>query len=427
MFPTPPRGLLALSPLFVFLLLYLGTGLVAGDFYKMPITVAFLGTCVYGVLITRGNLEERLTLFSRGAGQPGLLLMLWIFMLAGAFAASARQMGAVDATVNLALHLLPEGLLPAGLFLAACFISISMGTSVGTVVALTPIAAGLSDSTGANLPFLVGIVVGGAYFGDNLSFISDTTIVATRSQGCKMSDKFMVNVRIVVPAALVALALYVCLGDEVQEPAKAASVEWLKVVPYLAVLGLALAGMNVLTVLTLGVLLCGIIGLTSGGYDLFGWVAAIGEGIAGMGDLILVTLLAGGLMELIRHGGGIDYVLKALTRRINGKRAAELTIAALVMLVNLCTANNTVAILTVGPLAKDIAERFGIDKRKSASLLDTFSCLAQSLLPYGAQLLMAAGLAGLSPADIIPHLYYPFLMGFAALLSILFRYPRKYS
>ncbi len=427
MYPTPPRGLVALSPLFVFLLLYLGTGLVAGDFYKMPITVAFLGTCVYAVLISRGNLEERLTLFSRGAGQPGLLLMLWIFMLAGAFAASARQMGAVDATVNLALQLLPEGLLPAGLFLAACFISISMGTSVGTVVALTPIAAGLADSTGANLPFLAGIVVGGAYFGDNLSFISDTTIVATRSQGCKMSDKFMVNVRIVVPAALVALVLYVCLGDEVQEPAKAASVEWLKVLPYLAVLCLAPAGMNVLTVLTLGVLLCGLIGLTSGGYDLFGWVAAIGEGIAEMGDLILVTLLAGGLMELIRHGGGIDYVLKALTRRIGGKRGAELTIAALVMLVNLCTANNTVAILTVGPLAKDIAERFGIDKRKSASLLDTFSCLSQSLLPYGAQLLMAAGLAGLSPADIIPHLYYPFLMGFAALGSILFRYPRKYS
>lgn len=422
------RGLLALSPLVVFLMLYLATSLVAGDFYKVPITVAFLATCIYAVGITTGlPLEKRVQLFSEGAGRPSLLLMLWIFVLAGAFAASAKQMGAIDATVNLSLHLLPGNWLLAGLFLAACFISLSIGTSVGTIVALTPIAAGIADKTGASLPLLVAIAVGGAYFGDNLSFISDTTITATRSQGCKLSDKFKVNSLIVVPAALVTLLLYIYLGHDIQAPQQLAAVDWIKVIPYLAVLATAVAGVDVLLVLTAGLALSGAIGLLTGSYDLFGWFESIGNGIMGMGELIIVTMLAGGLMELIRFNGGIDYVIARLTRKIRGKRGAELSIAALVVLVDLCTANNTVAIITVGPLAKEIADRFGVDKRKCASILDTFSCFAQGLIPYGAQMLMAAGLSALNPVRILPYLYYPMIMGAVALLSILFRYPKKYS
>lgn len=419
---------MALSPLAVFLILYLVTSLAAGDFYKVPITVAFLATCLYAVCITTGiPLEKRVRLFSEGAGHPNLMLMLWIFILAGAFAASAKQMGAIEATVNLSLRLLPGSWLLAGLFLSACFISLSIGTSVGTIVALTPIAAGIADKTGTTLPFVVAIVVGGAYFGDNLSFISDTTITATRSQGCRLSDKFKVNSLIVIPAALLTLVLYVYVGRNVEAPQQLPPVDWIKVIPYLAVLATAVAGVDVLLVLTAGLALSGAIGLLTGTYNLFGWFNAIGTGIMGMGELIIVTMLAGGLMELIRHNGGIDYVIAGLTRRIRSKRGAELSIAALVVLVDLCTANNTVAIITVGPLAREIAERFGVDRRKSASILDTFSCFAQGLIPYGAQMLMAAGLAALSPISILPYLYYPVIMGGVALMSILFRYPKRYS
>lgn len=419
---------MALSPLAVFLVLYLVAGMVSGNFYKMPVTVAFLATCIYALCITRGmTLENRVRLFSEGAGRPDLLLMLWIFILAGAFAASAKQTGAIDATVCLSLRLLPGNWLLAGLFLAACFISLSIGTSVGTIVALTPIAAGIADKTGTSLPFMVAIVVGGAYFGDNLSFISDTTITATRSQGCKLIDKFKVNSLIVGPAALVTLLLYIYLGRDVQAPQQIPPVDSIKVVPYLAVLATAVAGVNVMLVLTVGLILSGATGIFTGTYSLFGWFEAMGTGIMGMGELIIVTLLAGGLMELIRHNGGIDYVIAGLTRRIRGKRGAELSIAALVILADLCTANNTVAIITVGPLAREIAERFGVDKRKSASILDTFSCFAQGLIPYGAQMLMAAGLAALNPMSILPYLYYPLIMGGVALTSILLRYPKKYS
>lgn len=410
------------------MVLYLVAGMVSGNFYKMPVTVAFLATCIYALCITRGmTLENRVRLFSEGAGRPDLLLMLWIFILAGAFAASAKQTGAIDATVCLSLRLLPGNWLLAGLFLAACFISLSIGTSVGTIVALTPIAAGIADKTGTSLPFMVAIVVGGAYFGDNLSFISDTTITATRSQGCKLIDKFKVNSLIVGPAALVTLLLYIYLGRDVQAPQQIPPVDSIKVVPYLAVLATAVAGVNVMLVLTVGLILSGATGIFTGTYSLFGWFEAMGTGIMGMGELIIVTLLAGGLMELIRHNGGIDYVIAGLTRRIRGKRGAELSIAALVILADLCTANNTVAIITVGPLAREIAERFGVDKRKSASILDTFSCFAQGLIPYGAQMLMAAGLAALNPMSILPYLYYPLIMGGVALTSILLRYPKKYS
>lgn len=424
----PNRKFFALSPLFVFLGLYLVTSIIVNDFYKVPITVAFAVSSVYAICITRGiPLSERIERFSKGAATSSTMLMIWIFILAGAFAQSAKTMGAVNATVNLTLQILPESMLLPGLFLAACFISLSIGTSVGTVVALTPMAIGVAEQTGGNLPMIVAIVVGGSFFGDNLSFISDTTIVATQTQHCRMSDKFKANIRIVLPAALLVLGWYILKGLSIEVSTEQTSVEWYKVIPYIAVLITALMGMNVLSVLTLGLFLTGIIGICTGCYDFFGWFDSMGKGILGMSELIIVTLLAGGMLELIRFNGGIDYIIEKITRRIRGKRGAEFTIASLVMLTNVCTANNTIAIMTAGPIAHDIATRFGVDNRKSASILDTFSCITQSLIPYGAQLLMAAGLAGISPASLIGYLYYPMVMGIFALLSIVFRYPRKYS
>ena len=422
------KGIIALSPIAVFLLVYVVAGVLAGDFYKVPISVAFLLTCVYAVAtVGHGQLSHRIDIFSHGAGNPSLLLMIWIFILAGAFAATAEAMGAIEATVNLSLRLLPPQMLLAGLFIASCFISLSVGTSVGTIVALTPIAAGIATATDMSVPFIVGIVVGGAYFGDNLSFISDTTIIATRTQGCRMSDKFRVNARIVVPAAVLVLIAYVLLGLHVEATHETAPVDFVKVLPYLTVLVTALMGLDVLIVLTLGVALSGIIGLCYGAYDWLGLFSSMGSGIMSMGELIIVTMLAGGLMELIRSAGGIDFLIKRLTRHIRSKRGAEFTIGGLVAVTDVCTANNTVAILTIGPIAKEIAERYGVDPRKSASLLDTFSCLVQAFLPYGAQMLMAASLAHLSPLQITPYLYYPLCMGVFALLSIFLRYPRKFS
>ena len=336
-------------------------------------------------------------------------------------------MGAIDATVNLTLLLLPDNLLLAGIFLASCFISLSIGTSVGTIVALTPVAAGIAMKTDVSLPFMTALVIGGAFFGDNLSFISDTTIAATRTQGCVMRDKFRVNFLIAVPAALLVFIYYIIYGTQVESASEIHAIEWGKVIPYLIVLGTAIAGMNVTLVLLLGVLSTGIIGCIYGSFDLFGWFASMGEGITGMGELIIITLMAGGMLELIRFNGGVDYILHHLTRHVSNKRGAELSIAALVSLANFCTANNTIAIITVGPLANNIAEQFRVDKRKSASILDTFSCVVQGLIPYGAQMLIAAELTKLSPISIIGYLYYPIILGIVALLSILLRYPKRYS
>ena len=417
----------ALSPLAVFLCLYLVTSLLMNDFYKMPITVAFLFSSCYAVAITRSpKLEERIYQFSLGASNKNILMMIWIFVLAGAFAQSAKQMGAIDATVNLTLHILPDNLLLAGIFLAACFISLSIGTSVGTIVALTPVAVGLAEKTGVDLAYMTAIVVGGSFFGDNLSFISDTTIASTRTQDCVMTDKFRVNCLIVVPAALIVLGVYIFQGLNVSAPPQTESIQWLKVLPYLVVLGTAVAGINVMLVLMLGIVSTGFIGFLTG-MSFFDWFGAMGSGITGMGELIIITLLAGGMLELIRYNGGIDFIISRLTRHVKGKRGAELSIAALVSIANLCTANNTIAIITTGPIARDIALRFHLDRRKTASILDTFSCLTQGLIPYGAQMLIAAGLASISPLSIIGNLYYPFCMGLFALLSILLRYPKKYS
>jgi Na+/H+ antiporter NhaC len=412
----------------VFIVMYLVTSLIAGDFYKVPITVAFMAASMYAVVASGGiPLRRRIDIYSRGAGTGQMMLMIWIFILAGAFANSAKVMGAIDATVNLALMLLPANMLLAGLFLAACFISISVGTSVGTIVALTPIAAGVAQQMGASIPLTTAVVVGGSLFGDNLSFISDTTIVATSTQGCKLSDKFRVNSYLVFPVALLMLLVYYFMGSNFSAPQQVTDVQILKVIPYLIVLVIAVLGMNVMAVLTLGILMTGIIGMSDGSFDIFGWMDAMKTGILGMGELIIITMMAGGLLEIIKYNGGIDFIIQRLTRHINGKRGAELTVAGLVSVVDFCTANNTVAIITVGGIAKQIADRFGVDNRKCASILDTFSCTIQGIIPYGAQLLMAAGLASINPVSIVPYLYYPFALGIMALLSIFFRYPKHYS
>ena len=426
------KGLLALSPLILLIaMIALFTGYSAEESHKdtsLSLTVAFMISSIYAVAISGGMpIRKRIDTYSRGAGANNLMLMLWIYVLAGAFAASAKAMGAVDATVNLALSLLPASMILPGLFLAACFISLSIGTSVGTIVALVPIAAGLAHSVDANLALTVAIIVGGAYFGDNLSFISDTTVVATQTQGCQMSDKFRVNALIVIPAAIIILIIYGILGAGTKAPTHIDAVQYMKVLPYIVVLVTAIAGMNVMAVLTLGSILCGIIGIIDGGYDIFGWFSAMGNGVIGMGELIIIAMMAGGMLEIIRENGGIDFIISKITAHVNSKRGAELSIAALVSMVNICTANNTVAILTVGNISKKIGDKFGADNRKAASILDTFSCTIQGLIPYGVQMLLAAGLSGLSPLDIIPYLYYPMAIGLAALFAILFRYPRRFS
>lgn len=432
------KGLLALSPLFLLIVLIVAFTVYSVDASRkdtnLSLTVAFMISSIYAIAISGGMpIKSRVDTYSKGAGANNLMLMLWIYVLAGSFAASAKAMGAVDATVNLALSILPASMILPGLFLAACFISVSIGTSVGTVVALVPIAAGLAHSMDVNTGMMTAIIVGGAYFGDNLSFISDTTVVATQTQNCKMSDKFRVNSLIVVPAAVIVLAIYAVMGIGLQAPTDIPEVEYVKVLPYLVVLVTAVAGMNVMAVLTMGTLLCGVIGVScqllgaTGGYGLFGWFSAMGNGIIGMGELVIIAMMAGGMLEIIRENGGINYIIDKITAHVSNKRGAELSIAALVSMVNVCTANNTVAILTVGNIAKKIGDKFGVDNRKAASILDTFSCTVQGLIPYGVQMLLAAGLANLSPMDILPYLYYPLAIGIAALFSILFRYPKRYS
>ncbi|MCD7977776.1 MAG: Na+/H+ antiporter NhaC family protein [Tannerellaceae bacterium] len=418
----------ALLPLAVFLVSYLVVSIIAGDFYKMPITVAFVIGSVVAIGMSKGGkLSNRIEQFCRGAANSNIMLMILIFIMAGAFAQTATEMGAVDATVNVALSILPGNLLATGIFIAACFISLSVGTSVGTIVALAPVAVGIAAKTGMSEAFMVGVTVSGAMFGDNLSFISDTTIVATRTQGCKMSDKFKVNIRIALPVAILTTLLYIWMGNSVNAGYETGTIEWIKVVPYLIVLATAILGVNVLLVIFTGLLLSGVIGLLTGSFDIWGWNAAMGTGMTNMGELIIVTLLAGGMLEMIRYNGGIDWIILKLTSHIRSPKGAEGSIAALVTFADICTANNTIALIMSGPIAKDIADRFRIDPRRSASILDMFSCITQGIIPYGAQLLIAAGLSTVTPLEIMQYLYYPYLLGIGAILAIIFRYPREYT
>lgn len=422
------KGLLAVSPVIVLLVVYLAGSVIAGDFYRIPIATAFVVASVYAVAITRGEvLSKRIDTFSKGAADVRIMLMVWIFVLAGAFAAVAKEMGAVDTTVALTLDFVPESFLPSGIFLAACFISLSIGTSVGTIVALTPVVTALAAQIGCDVAWLVAIVVGGAFFGDNLSFISDTTIAATQTQGCSMRSKFRTNIMLVLPAAIATLLIYTFSGgaiDDVAAPAYSLF-DTIKVVPYLIVIVAALCGMNVLLVLLVGTLAAAVIGLLFGEFDVVGFFTACGNGISSMCELIIVTMLAGGLLEMVRVNGGIDYLIGIITRRIRSRRIAEGAIALLTALANVCTANNTIAILTVGAISRDISQKFDIAPRRAASILDTTSCFVQGFLPYGAQLLMASGLAAVSPLAIIPYLYYPMCVGAVILLSILFKKAKK--
>ena len=424
---TTKKGLLALSPMLVFLLLYVAVSAIIGDFYKIPISVALLAASMWAIVIYRGkSLKERIETFSEAAADKDIIYMIWIFVLAGAFASVAKEIGAVEATVNFTLSIFPPQYIVPTLFLAACIISFSIGTSVGTVVALTPLAAELASAEGGNVAFFVGIVLGGAFFGDNLSFISDTTIAATRSQGCQMQDKFKVNLWIALPAAIITLVCYLFLVPDVAViESHQTGDPWL-MLPYLVVIITAILGLNVTLVLTLGIGCAIILGAVKG-IALLDMAGFAGSGIEGMGGLIIITLLASGMLGVIKACGGISYILNVLTKRISGLRGAQATLAVLVGIVNLCTANNTVAIITVGSLSKDISEKFGIDPRKSASILDSASCVVQCLIPYGAQTLLATSLAGISPAAPFPYLYYPWALGLSLLLSIIFLFPRRYS
>lgn len=417
---------MALTPVVVLLAVYLSGALLAGDFYRVSIAVAFVVAAIYGLIIMRGyNLQERVGIFSRGAANPDIMYMIWIFCLAGIFASSAKAMGAVDATVALTLNIVPTNFLPAGIFIAACFISMAIGTSVGTIVALTPVVTVMAPQVGCSTAWLVAIVVGGAFFGDNLSFISDTTIAATQSQGCKMKDKFKANFAIVLPAAIATLCIYL-FGNQATEYALVEqSVEWFKAIPYLVVIILALVGVNVLVVLIVGTIIANLMALIDGDFELLTIFTAAGEGLNSMCELILVTLLAGGVMAIVRELGGFDYLIDKMTKKVSSRRGAEAVIALLTAITNFCTANNTISILTVGPIARDLSTRYGVPARKSASLMDTISCFVQGFLPYGAQLLMAAGLAAISPMEIVLHLYYPFLIFIMSVVSIIIQFPKR--
>ena len=414
------KGLLALSPILVFLLAYLGVSIVSHDFYKMPIAVAFIIAAVWAVIVSAGDFTKRINVFSKGAANPDILFMVWIFILAGAFASLAKSIGAIDATVQLALHYMPGGFIVAGLFIASCIISMAVGTSVGTVTAIVPLACQMSADTDISTAYAVAAVLCGSFFGDNLSFISDTTIAATRTQNCKMNDKFKVNIWLAGPAALVVIAVYLLQHEAGTYVATSLDdLNYWLILPYIIVIGTAMAGVNVVKVLLLGIASCLAIGMAFGS-GMIDMCSSMGDGIDGMGQLITVTLLAAGLLAIIEFNGGIRYLIQVMTNRINGKKGAYATVGSLVALVNLCTANNTIAIITVGSLSKSISDRFVLDSRKVASVLDTCSCIIQCIIPYGAQMLLATSLAEISPMELYPYLYYPEVLAIAVVLSIIF-------
>ncbi|WP_147633572.1 Na+/H+ antiporter NhaC family protein [Turicibacter sanguinis] len=416
----------ALLPLGLFLVLFVGSGVITGDFYYMPVLVAFMLAAACAFLFNRtATFNEKIAVFCKGAGHENIIMMIVIFLLAGAFSGVAKSIGAVDATVNMSLSVLPPNLVVAGLFIIASFISISMGTSVGTITALTPIGLGIANATGIPVALVVGAVVGGGMFGDNLSMISDTTIAAVRTQGCELKDKFKVNFFIVLPAAIISLILLVVTTMSFdQTTTSVGSFEWIKVLPYLYILVGALVGINVFALLSSGVLVAGIIGLFTHAATFPDLIQFASSGMAGMQELAIICLIVGGTLELIKFNGGIQFLLHLLTSRIKSKKGAEFAIAGLVSLVDICTANNTIAIVVSGPLAKNIADEYEIDPKRSASLLDIFSSCWQGLIPYGAQLLGAAGLAAISPFEIIPYVHYPMLMGLFGLLAIMFGFPK---
>jgi len=417
---------LALLPLGVFLVLFLGVGIATKDFYKMPVLVAFITATAVALMFNRKEaLNKKIEVFCEGAGHADIMMMCIIFILAGAFAQVAKVMGGVEATVNLSLSFIPPQFLLGGIFLIACFISLSMGTSVGTITALAPIGLGIAETTGMPIPLVTGAIIGGSMFGDNLSMISDTTITAARTQGCELRDKFKVNFLIVLPAALMTIVILTVMSAKYQTGVRGEyTYDWIKVLPYIGVLMGALAGVNVFVLLAGGTLFAGLVGVVTGSIDVFAAVEAASNGMIGMAEIIILSIIIGGTLELIKRNGGIDYLLGFIKGRIHTRRGAEFGIATLVSLVDMCTANNTIAIVMSGPLAKDIAEEYEIDPRRTASILDIFAACIQGIIPYGAQLLVAAGLVGISPMEILSYLHYPILMGICGILAIIFGFPK---
>ena len=418
----------ALLPLAVFLIVYAGTSIIAKDFYAVSVIVPFLISAIVALSMNKKRtFEDKLQDFCKGAGNSNVILMILIFVLAGAFAQVAKAMGAVDSTVNFGLSILPTSILVPGVFIIASFIALSVGTSMGTIVALVPIAVGISEKTGIAVAIVVGAVVSGAMFGDNLSMISDTTIAATRTQGCEMKDKFKMNFKIVLPAAIVTAIIFMILtkGISIQTLGEY-EYSFIKILPYIVVLISALMGINVIFILIGGIVFAGAIGLLYGSFDIIGLFTNISAGIQGMSELIIISLLIAGTIELIKNNGGIEYILNKGMKNFKSKRGAELGIATLVSLVDICTANNTIAIVTVGPIAKDISDEFELEPWRVAGIMDMFSCVFQGLIPYGAQLISASGLAMISPFAIIKYSVYPYLMGICALVSI-YLYWRKRS
>lgn len=419
------QGLISVSPMLVFLAVYTSSSIIAGDFYAASIIVSFLIACLYSIIIIKNKtIESRFAVLAKGAAKEDIMTMVFIFILAAAFASTAKQMGAIEATVNMTLSMMPIKMMLCGLFIASCFVSLSIGTSVGTIAALTPIACGIAEKTGQNLPLLIAVIVGGSFFGDNLSVISDTTIMATKTQGCKLKDKFRYNLKIALPAAIISLVLYLIAGREVVGEEVNRNINYQLIIPYIYILVAAFCGMNVMLLLSTGTILAGAIGLLYNKLSLTEWSSAMNNGIMGMGELIIVTLLAGGMIEVMRLTGGLEFLKATLIRKIKSKTGAEISIAGLVIVTDFCTANNTIAILTTGPIAKDISSHYNIDPKRTASILDTYSCFAQSIIPYGAQLLIAGGLASINPIVIIPYLYYPFILGTFAFLYIIFNHEK---
>lgn len=417
----------ALLPLLVFVLVYVGIAFVTKDFYSVSVIIPFLIASVVALVMnTKVSFEEKLNIFCKGAGDSNIILMILIFILAGAFAQVAKSMGAVDSTVNLGLSVLPPNLLVTGIFIVACFIALSVGTSMGTIVALVPIALGVSEKTGIAVALVVGAVVSGAMFGDNLSIISDTTIAATKTQGCEMRDKFKMNFKIVLPAAIITAIIFMIITSGT-ESVNLGSYDYnlIKIVPYIGVLVAALAGVNVIFVLASGIVLAGIIGIATGSFDIIGLFTGMADGITGMSELIIISLLIAGMVSLIKFNGGIEFILHKGLKNFKTKRGAELGIGALVSLVDICTANNTIAIVTVGPIAKDISDEFDLEPKRVAGIMDMFACAFQGIIPYGAQLISAASLAAISPIQIMQYLFYPYLMGISVVIAIIFYWSRR--
>ena len=420
-------NVLALIPLGVFLLVYLGSSILANDFYAVSIIVPFLAAALSALIMNRKEkFEKKIEIFCKGAGNTNILLMVIIFILAGAFAQVAKDMGAVDSTVNLGLSLLPSSLIIPGIFIIGCFIALSIGTSMGTIVALAPIAVGIAGKLGIETALAVGAVVSGAMFGDNLSIISDTTIAATRTQGCEMKDKFKMNFIIVLPAAIITAFIFMILTRNTGAVSlDALEFNLFKILPYIIVIVTALLGVNVIIVLLLGILSSGLIGFAYGSFNILGFFNSISTGISGMSELIIISILIAGTIEIIKYNGGIDFILNKGLKKFKSKRGAEYGIATLVSLVDICTANNTVAIVTVGPIAKNISNEFDLESKRVAGIMDMFACVFQGIIPYGAQLISAAGLAAISPFSIMKYLFYPYLMGICAIIAIYFHWRNK--